>query len=1488
MFDFLFRKSSKTKADYKSASRRALHLESLENREMLSVAPLTYDFHDYLQSNWFEQLETNSNSVTTDSVTTETEGIVEKEWILQLKQESLNKLYSVTKAADYLDGYGITVLGGLGSAGMLHVQVDADSQKEQSEILAGISSLEYWQENSTLESAALSSVVNDPYANDQWGTNVINVTPAWDYTTGNGVVVVVLDTGVNINNPDLRNNIWTNSNEIAGNGIDDDGNGFVDDIHGWNTNSNTNDVTDAYGHGSHVAGIIGAAANDHYGIAGIAPDVKILPVKAGEQGSLIMSAIITGINYAIDLKNHGVKICAINMSFGTYGSNPALEAVIIAAGNAGIMAVAAAGNDALDNDIYHVIPSSYNNLNNVISVAATTIGDLENSFDAWDAPSGEEKLSSFSNYGMNSVDLGAPGSDIISDSKDNQTLAYNSGTSMAAPMVTGTVALLAALHPTWSPAQIKAAILNTVDLIPALDGKVKTGGRLNVTEAVYQSLPSPPTPPAKQATPTNLTVRQLNYGPFWLEWQDHSDRESSFECEQSTDNGVTWKTAVKKVGANINWTMVDSVYGVDYKFRVRAQSKYGDSDWSNVVSIRGEINPNVAVPTNFSVTVQNNGSFLFQWNDNSSNEYYFEIQQSTDGGASWTLLMEPDEDQTSYTFLTPKSGVDYQFRIRAKGSTYSHWSNIVSARWDAYEPLLAPSNLSLVTDPDGLFLFQWKDNSSNETAFELQYSHDSETNWVTAKTVAANVTSATYQLTADTHYFFRVRAKNSVENSGWSNLVYASWSPIPKLLPPNPPSDLSVINSSDGKLQLLWKDNSANEAEFEIQRSTNGGTNWTTTKFIDSDTTSTYYTPAQEATYLVRIRAWNQAGSSDWSNTAQIFWQEPAKSQAAPSKLAVSKNEDGSLKFTWRDNSTDEKYFILQIANTSGGRGQRIELSANTTTAIYLPPVAGTYRCSISAYFLLSNGHYKEEKCLETVDVTLEETASLIAPTGLEASSELLFMSLTWNAVNGATGYRVERSLTGKNDWQQIYSDVYLYCNDYAANYGPDGIPIENGVLPETWYDYRVIAFNSKTLSAPSDIVTVFSDVHRFKITNTVMTSNSVHLQWNFSYRGGHSFRVERYDVATNKWTVIVTTQETREFNDTKVKAEKEYGYRIVTLDYDKRVVETTDTVFVKTYPNIPSAPASVKAAVLGTWGINLSWKTVTGATDYRVEYSLTGGNGLWETVLLDSPTSTGGIVSGLNPNTKYYFRVCAINISGESKFSSTINVTTPPEEPEHLVFTNITDKTVTLKWEDVDNETGYRIEKFVNGKWSSAGKTKADVTELTVKSLKTLTDYQFRVVALNKSVASIASNVVSVTTPFAMTTTITKSGYTLTNGSDFAFIFTGKTPQGNIKTISATETFEYELIVSASTKTDKTTGELLDNFALGKIAVTLSTDGKTYISEPILFSKLGTIPNVNLTSLKTVQFQLKVTDPTSSSTFQQASAFYTKVAKLTLPKWFV
>jgi len=303
----------------------------------------------------------------------------------------------------------------------------------------------------------------------------IDATSAWDLTTGSkSVVIAVLDTGVDITHPDLADNIWTNP--FSSPGADttvNDGTGLPNDIHGWNFVDNNADVSDTIGHGTSVAGVIGAVGNNGIGIAGVAWHVSILPVKVGTISGVTDAALVAGINYIITLKQHGVDIVAINASYLSFSAPDVTQLnAIAAAGNAGILYINAAGNDATNLDPLLINPIIGNVLpSNVITVAATD---------------NQDHLASFSNYGPQSVALAAPGVDITTTGPTNLLAPYIvvSGTSYAAPMVSGAVALLASYVPSASMAQLKAAILAGVDLVPGLSGIVSTGGRLNA----YRSL----------------------------------------------------------------------------------------------------------------------------------------------------------------------------------------------------------------------------------------------------------------------------------------------------------------------------------------------------------------------------------------------------------------------------------------------------------------------------------------------------------------------------------------------------------------------------------------------------------------------------------------------------------------------------------------------------------------------------------------------------------------------------------------------------------------------------------------------------------------------------------------------------------------------------------------------------------------------------------------------------------------------------------------
>ena len=426
MLEPLFSSHRKNKSGGKSApARRALGFESLESREMLSVSPLTYPVtpeYDYRDSDWFEQIAENQTSEPAPY------GAIESEWIVKLTDEALATLYSVSVAAEYFDDYGINVIGGLGSAGMLHVRMEGETAELQNAILASLDCLEFFEQNYAWENAAIADLINDTYVAAQWYLETLGVESAWNQTKGSGAIVAVIDTGIQLNQPDLQPNIWTNPGEIAGNGIDDDGNGFIDDAHGWNTDSNSGDVSATHKHGVMVAGVIGAAADNDYGIVGIAPDVKILPVKAGAD-NMTAATVIKGIEYVIKLKTENdVNVSVINLSVGGVCYMQAFAPSINAANEANILIVAGSGNSAVDVDLQ----SHYNNqYDNFITVAATDKGD---------------NLSSFSNYGAVSVDLAAPGSNIYTSDFEtgaNFGLAIGSGTSASAPMVAGAAALIA-------------------------------------------------------------------------------------------------------------------------------------------------------------------------------------------------------------------------------------------------------------------------------------------------------------------------------------------------------------------------------------------------------------------------------------------------------------------------------------------------------------------------------------------------------------------------------------------------------------------------------------------------------------------------------------------------------------------------------------------------------------------------------------------------------------------------------------------------------------------------------------------------------------------------------------------------------------------------------------------------------------------------------------------------------------------------------------
>lgn len=521
-------------------------------------------------------------------------------------------------------------------------------------------------------------IPNDTYFPNQWalwntgqyayGTAGADskMAEGWDVTIGSGdVTVAVLDTGIDYSHNDLVWNVWRNLGETScTDAVDNDGNGYLNDCMGWNFVDNTSDPMDDYGHGTHVAGVIGAKGNNSAGIAGIMWLTNMMALKVCDvNGSCDVGDEIAAIDYAIDMKNnHGVNVRVMNASFGGGNYSAAEYQAIDRANVAGLLYVASAGNGGSDgvgdnNDAMPMYPASYD-LPNIISVAATDQDD---------------RRVSFSNFGPTSVDVAAPGTYIFSTVPNWWTQYYGyghlemfSGTSMSAPHVTGLAGLLSAYYAHFTHGQIKTMVLRYVDVLDTLNGWILTGGRINAD----RSLKSLWATYDLSATP--VSALQID-----LAWTDRATDETGYRIYRGTD-GINY-VQVATVGVNGNfYADAGLTDGTRYYYRVSAYNDIGESPLQQGTQI-SQVTP-INPPTNLRVVTTSSSQIQLAWSDNSSTEQEYLIERRT---VNDDFIQVGQVGQNVSTF--PDSGLSpattYWYRVRAFNPVagYSAYSNEISA-----------------------------------------------------------------------------------------------------------------------------------------------------------------------------------------------------------------------------------------------------------------------------------------------------------------------------------------------------------------------------------------------------------------------------------------------------------------------------------------------------------------------------------------------------------------------------------------------------------------------------------------------------------------------------------------------------------------------------------------------------------------------------------------------------------------------------------------
>jgi subtilisin family serine protease len=491
---------------------------------------------------------------------------------------------------------------------------------------------------------------NDPHLNELWGLHNtgqtggtedadIDAPEAWDTQTDcSSVVIAIPDTGADLDHEDLKESIWRNTGEDwsngspGNNGVDDDSNGKIDDYYGWDFVNSDNDPDDDNSteeeyHGTHVTGIIAAQGNNGLGITGVCWSASIMQLKILDSGGDGTVADELGaIGYAID---KGANI--INLSLGGAGYSTGEYEAIKNAGDAGMLFVAAAGNDGTDNDDSPVYPASYN-LDNIISVTATDDND---------------ELPSWANYGITSVDVGAPGFEIYS-TKAGDSYQYISGSSMAAPHVAGLAALIWAHDSTLTYSEVKDFILNGVDAKPALGGNILSGGRINANNSLLKSL----------SAPSNLLATALSGGYIDLSWTDNSYGETGFKIERKTDSGGTYSEIAAVSSGVTSYRDTGLSASTAYFYRVQAYTSSSHSSYSNEAHAP-------AAPSNLSAKGVSTSQIDLTWTDNSMYEDGFKIERKTGTGGTYSEIATVDSDVTSYSNTGLSEGSIHIYRVRA-------------------------------------------------------------------------------------------------------------------------------------------------------------------------------------------------------------------------------------------------------------------------------------------------------------------------------------------------------------------------------------------------------------------------------------------------------------------------------------------------------------------------------------------------------------------------------------------------------------------------------------------------------------------------------------------------------------------------------------------------------------------------------------------------------------------------------------------------------
>eukprot|EP01029_Cantina_marsupialis_P024669 TRINITY_DN6398_c0_g2_i1.p1 TRINITY_DN6398_c0_g2~~TRINITY_DN6398_c0_g2_i1.p1 ORF type:complete len:1210 (-),score=31.22 TRINITY_DN6398_c0_g2_i1:253-3882(-) len=766
--------------------------------------------------------------------------------------------------------------------------------------------------------AALPSGTNDPRFGDQWhyhntGQNNgtagadISLLDAWQIETGNpDVIVAIEDGGIDFDHVDLAANMWVNTGEIPGNGVDDDNNGYVDDVYGYNFADDTGEIY-VGDHGTHVAGTVAAVNNNGIGVSGVAGG------SGNNDGVKLMSCNVFGstnggfaeaYTYAAD---NGAVISQNSWSYSwPYVYDQAvldgIDYFIANAGGPGApmdggIVIFSAGNSDRDSRYY---PAYYSS---VMAVAATNKND---------------EKSYYSNYGS-WVDIAAPGGEaetsnsdptqVLSTKKDN-TYGLFQGTSMAAPHVSGVAALIVSKYAgNITSTEVWNKLVDNADNIDNINGPYagKLGsGRVNA----YKALTDDDLP----AIPSGLTATNVGQTSFTVEWNSVGGA-SSYDL-QIREQGGSWQT-FNTTGASYNYSSASAE--TTYEFRVRANNDVGSSSYSAIASVTTDAAPTAPdAPTNLAASDITENSMTISWDVvGDADSYDLQVKVST--ASTWTMVENLTTNTYDYTSLNPETS--YDFRVRAENSVGpGPYSAVESATTlAAPTPPATPTGLTASSITHNSMTISWNAVDDADD-YDLQVKASSSSTWATIE----DLTVASYEYTglaASTSYDFRVRASNAAGASSYSTDQSATTLEEPSV--PDVPANVNASNLTYNSFTISW-DAVIDADDYDLQVRESGGS-W---QSFNTGSTSYDYTSASEnTTYEYRVRANNEVGSGNYSEIGTLT-TEPLPVPGTPTGLSASNISSSSFSLSW-DAMEFANNYDVQIRE----QGESWELYSTSSTS---------------------------------------------------------------------------------------------------------------------------------------------------------------------------------------------------------------------------------------------------------------------------------------------------------------------------------------------------------------------------------------------------------------------------------------------------------------------------------------------------------------------------------------------------------------------------